>query len=118
MERSPPSEAFRLKVAHMDDDTASARHTDHELLLIMDETADWVVTGRAGASLGKLRSLRNALRAVFGYEAVGHNVFAVCSHPGGHIIIFREQMLRIVAADWMTVGALPRSEGISVSPGH
>lgn len=93
-------------------DTASSRRADHELLLIMDETADWVVTGRAGSTLGLLHSLRDALRAVFGYEAAGHHIFAVCSQPGDAIIVFREQMMRIVTSNWVMARALPRSEVI------
>jgi hypothetical protein len=80
------------------DDTAPSRRTDNQLLSIMDETADWVVRGRGGKALGLRHSLREALRAVFGYESASQPVFAVCG-PGDTIVIFREQMTRVAGAD-------------------
>jgi hypothetical protein len=78
---------------------ASSRRTDDQLLFIMDQTAEWTVNGRAGAELGLFVSLRDALGAVFRYEADGVHVFAVCSHPTNDIVLFREQVTRIVDAD-------------------
>ena len=64
-------------------------------MTIMDESADWSIHGRAGLELGIRHSLRVALRAAFGYEAIGRHVFAICRQPGDTIILFREQMERI-----------------------
>jgi tellurite resistance protein len=81
-----------------DVEIACSRRTDDELLLLLDQTADWTVSGRGGVTLGRLHSLRHALDAVSRYEATGHHVFAICAQPADHIIIFREQMARMAAA--------------------
>jgi hypothetical protein len=78
---------------------ASSRRTDDQLLFMMDQTAEWAVNGRAAAVLGLFGSLREALRAVFGFEAAGVNVFAVCRHPRDEIVVFREQVERLADAD-------------------
>ncbi len=36
---------------------------------------------------------------MFGYEIVGVHVFAICSHPGDDIVVFREQVGRLADAD-------------------
>jgi hypothetical protein len=91
------------------DDTAS-RRTDDELLFMMDETAEWTVNGRAGVALCLVHSLRGALQAVFDFEGRGHHVFALCSQPGDAIIVFREKIGRITAADGMIDRAMPRKQ--------
>jgi hypothetical protein len=87
----------------MGDDIASSRRTDDQLMFILDQTAEWTVNGRAGVALGLMQSLRDTLRAVFEYEAVGHHVFAVCKHPGDEIILFREQIQRVAEAEGMAL---------------
>jgi hypothetical protein len=57
------------------------------------------VNGRAGVALGLFGSLREALKAVFQYEADRVHVFAVCSHPRDDVVVFREQVGRLVVAD-------------------
>jgi hypothetical protein len=82
----------------MKNSVSSAWRSDHQLLGIIDQTADWAVNGRAACVLGTSHSLRGALRAAFDYEAAGLHVFAICQQPGDAIIIFREQMERVAAA--------------------
>ena len=82
---------------------SSARRSDDQLVAIIDQTADWTVNGRAGCILGASRSLRDALRTAFEYEAAGLHVFAICQQPGDTIIIFREQMGRIAASETATM---------------
>jgi hypothetical protein len=82
----------------MGDDIASSRRSDDQLLFIMDQAAEWTVNGRGGIALGLFHCLRDALRAVFRYDAAGHHVFAVCIQPGEAIIIFREQMVRVTSS--------------------
>jgi hypothetical protein len=89
---------------------SSARRNDDQLLAMMDQTADWTVNGRAGCVLGASHSLRDALQAVFRFEDASHHVFAVCRQPGDAIIVFREQIQRIAAADRMTVQPVRRDE--------
>ena len=89
---------------------SSARCTDDQLLTIMDQTVDWTVNGRAGCVLGTSHSLRDALQAVFQYEAASHHVFAVCRQPGDAIIIFREQIERIAKMDGTPMRGLPHRE--------
>jgi hypothetical protein len=89
---------------------SSSRRTDDQLLFILDNTAEWTVTGRAGAVLGLFASLREALRAVFGYEIVGVHVFAICSHPGDDIVVFREQVERLAEFDCSFGRALRRNK--------
>jgi hypothetical protein len=92
----------------MNDHISSARRVDEHLLAIMDQTAKWTVNGRAGCVLGTLPSLREALRAVFEYEATGQPIFAICRQPGDAIILFREQIARLAAADAITTLGLRR----------
>jgi hypothetical protein len=79
----------------MDDHIASSRRSDEQLLFTTDQTAEWTVNGRAGVTLGSRLSLREAIRAVFEHEALGHHVFAVCAQPDDAIIVFREQIVRV-----------------------
>jgi hypothetical protein len=81
---------------------SAVRRVDEQLLTIMDQTAKWTVNGRAGCVLRTLPSLREAIRVVFGYEAAGQPVFAICRQPGDAIILFREQIARLAAADAIT----------------
>ena len=78
---------------------ASSRRTDDQLLFMMDQTTEWTVNGRAGMALGLFASLREALNAVFRFEADGIHVFAVCTHPRDDVVVFREQMGRLADAD-------------------
>ncbi|MGD0429453.1 MAG: hypothetical protein ABSA58_00020 [Acetobacteraceae bacterium] len=94
----------------MKDSISSARRSDDQLLAIIDQTMDWAVSGRAGCVLGVSHSLRDALRAAFGHEAAGHHVFAICQQPGDAIIVFREQMERVAAADASTRRGLLRDK--------
>jgi hypothetical protein len=89
---------------------ASSRRTDDQLRFMMDQTAEWTVNGRAGVALGSYGSLREALRAVFRYEADGVHVFAVCRHPRDDIVVFREQVGRLADADDGIGDALRRTE--------
>jgi hypothetical protein len=77
---------------------ASSRRTDEQLLFMIDQTAEWTVNGRAGAELALFGSLREALKAVFRYEADRIHVFAVC-HRGDDVVVFREQVERLADAD-------------------
>lgn len=95
----------------------SSRRTDDQLLGMMDEPTDWTINGRGGVSLGSLHNLREALCAVFGYEALKWPVFAVCAQPGDAIIIFREQVARIAEAGQVTLRGVLQND-IRVSPGH
>ena len=78
---------------------ASSRRTDDQLLFIMDQTAEWTVHGRAGVEIGLFASLREALRAVFRFEANGVHVFAVCRQPDEDVVVFREQVGRLADVD-------------------
>jgi hypothetical protein len=78
---------------------ASSRLTDDQLLFMMDQTAEWTVHGRAGVALGLFGSLREALNAVFCFEADDVHVFAVCRHPNDDVIVFREQVGRLADAN-------------------
>jgi hypothetical protein len=86
--------------ANMDETAiASSRRTDDQLLFMMDQTAEWTVNGRAGAVLALFGSLRDALTAVFRFEADGVHVFAVCRHPHEEVVVFREQVGRVADSD-------------------
>jgi hypothetical protein len=89
---------------------ASSRRTDDQLLFMMDQTAEWTVNGRAGVALGSFGNLREALKAVFRYEADGVHVFAVCCHPRDDIVVFREQMGRLADVDGRIEHVLQRTE--------
>jgi hypothetical protein len=91
-----------------EDHISSARRADEELLTIMDQITKWTVNGRAGCVLRTLPSLREALRAVFEHEATGQPVLAICRQPGDEIILFREQVARLAAADAITTLGLRR----------
>ena len=98
---------------------ASSRRTDDHLLFIMDQTAEWTVHGRAGAVLGLCGSLREALKAVFQYEATGVHVFAISSHPRADVVVFREQAERVADADGRIERPMRRNGAAgSPKPGH
>jgi hypothetical protein len=90
----------------MNDSISSARRSDDRLLAIIDQTTDWTVNGRAGCVLSKTHCLRDAIRAAFGHESAGLHVFALCQQPGDAIIVFREQIERIAAAEAARHGSL------------
>jgi hypothetical protein len=94
----------------MKDSISSARRNDDQLLAVIDQTMDWTVNGRTGCVLSTRHSLRDALRAAFGHEAASLHVFAICQQPGDAIIIFREQMERIAAAEAAVMRELLRHQ--------
>jgi hypothetical protein len=71
------------------------RWTDEQLALIVDETGDWVVTGRQGKGLGHAASLRSALDRAADYALSGAVVIAVCRLPSDNIVVFPSQIARL-----------------------
>jgi len=76
---------------------SKAHRTDDQLLTVLDQSAIWTLYGRGGREIGRLRSLREAIRATISFETDGHRVSAVCQQPGDSVILFREQIARIAS---------------------
>ena len=77
-------------------DNGSSWRTDLQLIGILDETAGWVVRGARGAVLGQAASLRAAMTMALGHA--GQTVLALTQAPDDHIIVFHEQMVRLIEA--------------------
>ena len=79
-------------------DRTTGRRTDEQPEAILDESAEWIVTGRQGRVLSSVVSLRHALETARQYGHSGSFVSAICRLPGKDIIIFKEQINRLRGA--------------------
>ena len=81
------------------DKPLSTHRTDEQLLETMDETGDWVVNNGSGLIQGGVAAtLRQAIAAATDQIADGEDVPAVSRLPPDGIIVFRDQLDRLISA--------------------
>ena len=81
----------------MNDGETSWR-TDPRLIAILDETAVWTVRGERGAPLGQTTSLCDAVILAADLESDGRPIVALTQEPHDRIIVFPDQMDRLLDA--------------------
>jgi hypothetical protein len=69
--------------------------SDEQLDATMSHPAGWTVNGRSGQVLCTVQSLRQALDRAASLVAFGAVVTALCRMPGGNIIVFEAQAVRL-----------------------
>jgi hypothetical protein len=79
----------------MTNDKSSTYRTDEQLLSLFRETANWVIHGRGGFSLGHAANLQVALERYADFARAGATILAITRLPGDSIIIFEEQADRL-----------------------
>jgi hypothetical protein len=91
---------------------SSSYRTDEQLLVILRDTANWVIHGRAGFALGHAASLHQALDKSAKLARSGATMAAITRLPSDNTIIFPAQIDRlrrivaglelpvVAAADW------------------
>jgi hypothetical protein len=70
--------------------------SDEQLMVILDETADWAVNGTAGIVVSHAASLRDAILAAGRDISAGREVRAVTRLAPNRITVFRDQIARLV----------------------
>jgi hypothetical protein len=74
---------------------SSSYRTDEQLQSILHDTANWVIHGRGGFSLGHTASLHEAFEKVTEFAQTGATILAITRLPNDNIIIFEEQVDRL-----------------------
>jgi hypothetical protein len=69
---------------------------DAHLITILDETTAWAVCDEAGMVLYTAASLRAAVIEATAYQATLSEEITICRRPADDIVLFREQIHRLM----------------------